>query len=240
VIARVEPLTTARALRGPFDYLAPEGVEVGTMLRVPFGRQELTGVVVGLAQTSDVAPDRLLAPRRVLAQSVPPELVELATWVAGEYCSTTARGLNLVTPPGGAPAKPVFWAQLRRAPAGGERLTDRQRALLGDLAASGPRAAGTDLPALRRLERKGLVELHQRARRASLTHDAVGARTGAPPPLSRPPRSPRSRPVSPQTTRSACCCMASPARARPRSTSGRRRPRSPGGARRSSSFPRSR
>ncbi len=48
MIARVEPLTTARALRGPFDYLAPDGVVVGSLLRVPFGRQELTGVVVGL------------------------------------------------------------------------------------------------------------------------------------------------------------------------------------------------
>lgn len=179
----MEPLTTARALRGPFDYLAPEGAEVGSLLRVPFGRQELTGVVVGLAETSEVPAEKLVAPRRVLGQSVPAELVDLATWVAAEYCSTTARGLALVTPPGGAAAKPVFWAEVRRAPAEGDRLTDRQRALLEDLARTGPRAAGADLPALRRLQAKGLVDLAQRARRTSLTHDAVGARTASPPPL---------------------------------------------------------
>lgn len=183
MIARVEPLTTARALRGPFDYLAPDGVEVGSLLRVPFGHQELTGVVVGLSETTEVPAEKLVAPKRVLEQSVPPELVDLAAWVAAEYCSTVARGLALVTPPGGAPAKPVFWAELRRAPTGDDRLTDRQRALLEDLARTGPRAAGPDLPALRRLERKGLVALAQRARRHAVTHDAVGARTTAAPAL---------------------------------------------------------
>ncbi|MBJ7520725.1 MAG: primosomal protein N' [Solirubrobacteraceae bacterium] len=183
MIARVEPLTTARALRGPFDYLAPDGVVVGSLLRVPFGRQELTGVVVGLSETTEVPAEKLVTPKRVLPQSVPAEMVALATWVAAEYCSTTARGLSLVTPPGGAAARPVFWAELRRAPAEGDRLTDRQRTLLDDLARTGPRAAGTDLPALRRLEGKGLVALHQRARRTTLTHDAVGARTTTPPPL---------------------------------------------------------
>lgn len=183
MIARVEPLTTARALRGPFDYLAPEGAEVGSILRVPFGRQELTGVVVGLAETTDVPPEKLVAPKRVLDQSVPAELVGLAAWVADEYCSTTARGLALVTPPGGPAAKPVFWAELRRAPTEADRLTDRQRALLDDLARTGARAAGNDLASLRRLERKGLVSITQRARRHSVSHDAVGARTKAPPPL---------------------------------------------------------
>jgi primosomal protein N' (replication factor Y) len=47
-IAKVEPLTTARALRGPFDYRLPDGmaVGVGSLLEVPFGRQRLRGVVV--------------------------------------------------------------------------------------------------------------------------------------------------------------------------------------------------
>ena len=183
MIARVEPLTTARALRGPFDYLAPEGVGVGSLLRVPFGRQELTGVVVGLTETSDVPQEKLVAPKRVLPDTVPPELVDLATWVAADYCSTPARGLSLVTPPGGAPPRPVFWAQLRRAPIADDRLTDRQHELLDDLARSGPRAAAGDLPALRRLERKGLVTLDRRARRHAVSHDAVGARTTEPPPL---------------------------------------------------------
>src|SRR3954465_15177610 len=71
VIAKVEPLTPARALRGPFDYLVPsemEGVEVGSMLVVPFGRQRLLGVVVALAEHSDVPPERLVAPLQALGK----------------------------------------------------------------------------------------------------------------------------------------------------------------------------
>ncbi len=42
-IAKVEPLVTARALRGPFDYRLPPEMEhlgVGSVLRVPFGRDD--------------------------------------------------------------------------------------------------------------------------------------------------------------------------------------------------------
>ena len=44
-IAQVEPMTTARSLRGPFDYRLPEElravVQVGSMLVVPFGRRQV-------------------------------------------------------------------------------------------------------------------------------------------------------------------------------------------------------
>src|SRR5436190_16814638 len=39
-IAQVEPLTTARALQGPFDYIAPVDAAVGQLLVVPFGRRD--------------------------------------------------------------------------------------------------------------------------------------------------------------------------------------------------------
>ena len=106
-IAQVEPMTSARALRGPFDYRLPEElrggvVDVGSMLVVPFGRREVLGVVVGLAETSEVAEEKLLAPLRALELGVPVELVALAEWIAAEYCSTIARALALVLPPGAA------------------------------------------------------------------------------------------------------------------------------------------
>src|SRR3954454_24433523 len=111
VIAQVEPLTPARALRGPFDYRVPremEGVEVGSMLVVPFGRQRLLGVVVGLAGRSDVPAERLVEPLKALGRGVPAELVRLGLWVAEEYCSTPARGLALVLPPGtGTSSRPL-------------------------------------------------------------------------------------------------------------------------------------
>ena len=81
-IAQVEPLTTARALRGPFDYRLPEEllggtVGVGSMLVVPFARRQVLGVVVGLAEESAVAEEKLLAPLRALDLGVPVELVAL-------------------------------------------------------------------------------------------------------------------------------------------------------------------
>jgi primosomal protein N' (replication factor Y) (superfamily II helicase) len=102
-IAKVEPLTTARALRGPFDYRLPAemaGVRVGSVVRVPFGRQRMLGVVVGLAETSEIPPERLAEPIEALETGVPGELVRLGLWVAREYCSTPSRGLRLVLPPG--------------------------------------------------------------------------------------------------------------------------------------------
>jgi primosomal protein N' (replication factor Y) len=75
------------------------------MLVVPFAGRKLLGVVVGMPDTSDVAEDKLLAPLRALDDGPPaqtPELMALAEWIAAEYCSTIARALTLVLPPGAA------------------------------------------------------------------------------------------------------------------------------------------
>lgn len=103
-IAQVQPLSSARALRGPFDYRLSdelrESVEVGSLLVVPFGRREVLGVVVRMAERSEIAEDRLLQPLRALQAGVPSDLVELAQWIAAQYCSTVPRALKLVLPPG--------------------------------------------------------------------------------------------------------------------------------------------
>jgi primosomal protein N' (replication factor Y) len=173
-VVQVEPLTTARVLRGPFDYLRPEGVDVGSVLVVPFGARDVVGVVTGLADASEHDP---VMPRRVLEARLAPELVDLAMWMAAEYCSTPARALSLLLPPKGTRPKRALWAQAG-GDAGGERLTDRQRALLRSL----PRLAGSDLAALRRLEARGLVAIAPRIVRRAPMHVAVGA-TGPPPAL---------------------------------------------------------
>ena len=64
-ILKVEPLTTARALRGPFDYRRPDsmaGLGVGSVVRVPFGPRRVLGVVVALAEASQLPPERLAEP----------------------------------------------------------------------------------------------------------------------------------------------------------------------------------
>src|SRR3954447_22698165 len=182
VIAKVEPLTPARALRGPFDYRLPEamsGVEVGSMLLVPFGPRRLLGVVVELAEESEVPAERLVAPLEALETGVPADLVSLGLWVAEEYCSTPARGLALVLPPGaGTGALPkvgvrrVLAAEITAAGRaaledGSPRLGPRQRAALEVLAerpltvTAVARAAGCDHSTLRSLESRGLVMLSQ-------------------------------------------------------------------------------
>ncbi len=99
-------MTTARALRGPFDYRLPHGlhagVGVGSMLVVPFGRRQILGVVTAISDRSEVSEEKLLAPVRALDEgppALPLDLVVLAEWLAEEYCSTLARALSLVLPP---------------------------------------------------------------------------------------------------------------------------------------------
>ena len=205
-IARVEPLTTARSLRGPFDYqLGPgwAGVEVGSVLEVPFGRQRLLGVVVALAAESDVAPERLASPLRQVGDGLPPELVELAAWLAGEYCSTPARALNLVLPPGtGSGGERIrerselgvrITIAGREALDSGRRMGTVQRAVLSLLAAVNVETAegvlgatrlrretGADRAALRRLETRRWIETSQvMARRRPASSDFTAA-AGAP------------------------------------------------------------
>lgn len=173
-IAQVEPLTTARALRGPFDYERPDGVGVGSVLLVPFGRRDVVGVVTGLAEASE---HDVVAPRRVLEAELPPDLVDLALWIAGEYASTPARALSLLLPPKGTRPKTALYATAARPVGEGERVTDRQRALLASL----PRFTGGDTAALRRLEGRGLVSIAPRVVRRAPVHVPVGARRERPP-----------------------------------------------------------
>jgi primosomal protein N' (replication factor Y) len=177
-IARVEPLTTARALRGPFDYLLPERlgeVGVGSVLLVPFGPRRLLGVVVDVAESSELDPGRLVEPVRAIAAGVSPELVRLGLWVSREYCSTPARGLELVLPPGtvsrGKAPGPRLELRAEITPAGGAaldgavRLGPRQREVLAVLDAAEREMAIGELPAdragLRRLEQRGFVALRE-------------------------------------------------------------------------------
>src|SRR4051795_2696917 len=195
-IAKVEPLLTTRSVSGPFDYRLPETmehVEVGSVLVVPFGRRKVVGVVVGLADRSELPDGRLAEPLEALEAGVPPELVELGRWVGEEYCSTPGRGLGLVLPPGvgtGAEARRVrSLVELEVEPTpegieaveGGERLGLRQKAVLRALVA-GPQlarrlaaTAGSDRATLRRLESRGLVTTREVERRRRHESPGVGA-----------------------------------------------------------------
>jgi len=95
-LASVYPLVTARAVAREFTYEVDDGVGVGAIVRIPFGRSRARGIVVGLV---DSAPPGVEArPVDGVIGQVPPALVTLALWIADYYGSTPARALALVAP----------------------------------------------------------------------------------------------------------------------------------------------
>ena len=177
-IAKVEPMTTTRALRGPFDYRLPEpmveaGVGVGSLLMIPFGGRRMLGVVVGVAAASDLPPERLAEPLEAIEAGATPELVRLGLWVADRYCSTPPRGLALVLPPGSGTG---------RKPKPMRALTERTAALTPDGAAAldpareGPRLGARQRAVLERLDADG--ELSGPRIRELTGADSVSARIG--------------------------------------------------------------
>ena len=150
------------------------------MLVVPFGRRRLLGVVVDLAEESELPPERLARPLAALEADIPESLVELGLWVAREYVSTPARGLALVLPPGTGTgsARPLVPRRALRATlsaAGRDALGSeaglgtRQRAVLEvleggpEMASAVARSARAGHSTLRSLERRGLVALDSAA-----------------------------------------------------------------------------
>ena len=99
MVARV---TLEIALRKEFDYLIPpemEGrVEVGTRVKVPFGRREVLGCVTSLAEHSD--HDSLKSITKIIGTQslVTPRVLGLARWIAEYYCCAPETALKSVLP----------------------------------------------------------------------------------------------------------------------------------------------
>ena len=194
MIARVQPLTLTRAVRGPFDYRLradQSEVGVGSLLRIPFGRRRALGVVVELADGSELAPDRLVEPDEVLPAGVPPDLVALGEGLAVEDGATPARALALVLAPGAAAGtrpKKALVVELTKAGKNAlDRdvpLTARQREMLASLdRVEWAVAAELGTPALRRLESRGLVALRSRTLARRPARHRVGASSAVAPAL---------------------------------------------------------
>ena len=194
MIARVEPLTTTRRLSGPFDYAPGEAsVEVGSMVRVPFGRQKLDGVVVGLRRQTEVR--RRAGHAHPCAQDAVPPTSWRSPVDGGRVLLDAPRALSLVLPPRPAAYGAVGAADGR--PARG-RAADGRAARA---AAALPRVAAPDTARLRRWRRAG----SSRSRRAA----AAGAADH--PPADRAVEiTAGQRPRSTRSRRAArTCCTAS-------------------------------
>src|SRR5260221_9526832 len=95
-LASVYPLVTARAVAREFTYEVDDGVGVGAIVRIPFGRSRARGIVVGLVESAP--PGVEARPVDAVIGQVPPALVDLALWIADYYGSTPAPALALVAP----------------------------------------------------------------------------------------------------------------------------------------------
>jgi primosomal protein N' (replication factor Y) (superfamily II helicase) len=123
-----------------FTYEIPETlrgrVQVGCRVEVPFGKRTLNGVVVDLAATSDVPRTRPIA--ELQGTFAPPELLELARWIASYYGCSHGEAMQSVIPPSLRRAKvtprPTGLARvaddpLRREGEGGDAYGVAQKAL---------------------------------------------------------------------------------------------------------------
>lgn len=93
-------------LRKTFDYLLPpalasQAIAPGMRVKVPWGRQEMIGVVTGIVFHSDV-PVEKLRPILALLDSepiIPPSLLQFCVWAADYYHHPLGETLALTLPP---------------------------------------------------------------------------------------------------------------------------------------------
>ncbi|MBE7373171.1 primosomal protein N' [Pseudomonas lopnurensis] len=92
-------------LRRLFDYRPPAGIarsalQPGMRLRVPFGRREVVGILVELAEHSDVAEDKLKPALELLdlQPPLPPTLFKLCLWTAQYYQHSLGDTLSWALP----------------------------------------------------------------------------------------------------------------------------------------------
>ncbi|MBB3102897.1 primosomal protein N' (replication factor Y) [Azomonas macrocytogenes] len=92
-------------LRRLFDYRAPANtpltaLQPGVRVRVPFGRRQMIGVLVALAEHSDVPKEKLRDALELLdeASPIPPKLFEFCLWVANYYQHSQGDTLSWALP----------------------------------------------------------------------------------------------------------------------------------------------
>ncbi|SFN43657.1 replication restart DNA helicase PriA [Marinobacter pelagius] len=108
---RTARIALNRPLRRLFDYLVPEGMQVtrGQRVQIPFGRQQLTGLVV----ETDVEPPAGITLKTISHaledwQALPPETFELLSWASTYYQHPLGECLFTALPPAlrrGRPAR---------------------------------------------------------------------------------------------------------------------------------------
>ncbi|MBN1240555.1 MAG: DEAD/DEAH box helicase, partial [Gammaproteobacteria bacterium] len=181
-----------------FDYLwngAGPAPRPGTRISVPFGRSRRIGVVVGVAEASDLPPDKLKPAGEPLDGEplIGTELLETLRWAADYYHHPIGEVFSQALPGllrKGRPAEPKREALWTLTPAGAAQdvaavaVKAARQALALTLLAGGPlaagelRRAGVAADTLRRLADKGWVQ----SARGAASPRAGAASAASPPP----------------------------------------------------------
>lgn len=87
-----------------FQYIIPEElsdkVEIGSRVKIPFGKTNRTGYVVEMNEEPEIEPERLKPVTQVITESVTIDsrLIKLAYWMKNYYGSTMYQALKVVIP----------------------------------------------------------------------------------------------------------------------------------------------
>lgn len=162
------------ALGKEFDYLVPAGlessIEVGSRVKVPFGRRQVFGYVTAFPVRSAHPKLRAIVQIAGGQSLVTPLVLRLARWMADYYCCPFEVVLKSVVPVAvrkeQAGWKTQLMVRLQGAGQSGAKLTSRQRDILGIVEEwreiSMQRLielSGSTAPTIRRLEDKGLIRV---------------------------------------------------------------------------------
>ncbi len=163
-----------------FDYacdaVSPPGI--GARVVVPFGRRRLVGVVVEIAEETDLDPQKIRQIERVLddAPDMPVEWLALMRFLSGYYQRPLGETVISSLPPRLRSTKPLpredrtYWRASGKAPAPATRGTSRKEVLLqriesspmvaeDSLLPSDPKVRTAERIALRALFKSGWIEL---------------------------------------------------------------------------------
>ncbi len=223
-------------MRQNFSYLMPKAcpwpLEPGMRVRVPFGRQQLIGLVTGLSDECELEPKQLKPVYQVLdsAPLLPSALYQLTLWAARYYFCSQGQMLTQALPVAlrkGADAAPEKISYLCLTRAGQEATLESlkrapaQRKLLqqlkqGELTTEEVNALELSKSAIKGLLDKGWAEQRERSVSANLEWRQKLELGEEPHRLnqSKPWRSPASMP---RAAISAACLKGSRAQARQRS-----------------------
>ncbi len=167
-------------LRQTFDYILPAKIEpppAGARVRVPFGKQELIGICVGISEDSQIPEEKLRAASAALDTEpvLPESLFKLCTWAAAYYQHPLGEVFDTALPvllrqgeplaaPGETRWRPTRLGELfpldgtiKRAPkqvAALQTLREYPEGMIPPLLSS----LGIERPTLLALEKKHLVE----------------------------------------------------------------------------------